>query len=269
MIYFKRLIIIVILITSCGHYGLLKIEGSMPKRLKEVSAVELDLKSHLLWVIEDAGNTNTLTKLSKTGEIVQRITITNATNIDWEDLTTDALGNIYIGDFGNNDEDRKLFKIYKVNYNDLNKTEVTAEIIEFELPKKQDSKDFEAFFIYKNSFYIFSKATKKFIVLKVPNTIGKHTASVISHFNLNGKHNKITAADISNNGKTIVLLNHNKLWKISDFKGDDFFSGTLQKRPFNHNSQKEGICFKTDTTVIITDERKNKTGGNIYSFNID
>ena len=268
MIYFKRLIIIVILVTSCGH-GLLKLEGSIPKNLEEVSAVELDLKSNLLWVIEDAGNTNTLTGLSKTGKLLQTVTITNAKNKDWEDLTTDALGNIYIGDFGNNNEDRKLFKIYKVNYNDLNKTSATAEIIAFELPKKQDSKDFEAFFIYKNSFYIFSKEAKKLIVLKVPNTIGKHTASVISHFNLNGKKNKITSADISNNGKTIVLLNHNKLWKISDFKGDDFFSGTIQEFLFKHNSQKEGICFKTDTTVIITDERDTPKDGNIYSFKID
>jgi hypothetical protein len=90
-----------------------------------------------------------------------------------------------------------------------------------------------------------------------------------SDFNLDGKDNKITAADISDDGKIIVLLNHDKLWKLSDFKDDDFFSGKIQELPFEHSSQKEGICFKTNSKVIITDERNGTTGGNIYSFNLN
>ena len=40
---------------------------------------------------------------------------TNALNIDWEDLTSDSIGNIYIGDFGDNKKERKTYVIYKVN----------------------------------------------------------------------------------------------------------------------------------------------------------
>ena len=69
--------------------------------------------------------------------------------------------------------------------------------------------------------------------------------------------------------KIIVLLNHDKLWKLSDFKNDEFFKCTINQLPFYHNSQKEGICFKTENEVIITDERKGSEGGNIYSFKLD
>jgi hypothetical protein len=269
MIYFKRLIFLLLISMSCQSAGKLKIEADITNGLKEVSAAELDLQSDILWVIEDAGNRAKLIGLNAKGKRTRTIKINNAKNNDWEDLTSDKQGNIYIGDFGNNNEKRKKFKILKVKYADLSKDEAIAEIIEFTLPKKQGSKDFEAFFIYNSTFYIISKETNKFSVFKVPNVIGKHKAEAVTEHKFKGKNNRITAADISADGKTIVLLNHDKLWKLTDFKTDNFFSGTIEKHDFNHNSQKEGICFKTNSSVIITDERQGSMGGNIYSFKLD
>ena len=269
MISYKRLIFIFLIATSCQSSGQLKIEGDINNSIDEASAAEIIQQSDLIWTIQDAGNDSELYGLNSQGNIMKNIAITNASNIDWEDLTSDEMGNLYIGDFGNNNEKRKYFRILKVNHDDLSKEAIEVEVTEFTLPKGQNSKDFEAFFLLKNSFYIFSKETKKFVVLKVPNKVGKHEAIVSSDFNLNGKNNKITSADISDDGETVVLLNHDKLWKLSHFKKDDFFSGDIEKLPFEHNSQKEGICFKTKSEVIITDERNGSEGGNIYSFNMD
>lgn len=269
MIYYKRLIFIFLITSSCQSSGQLKIEGDINNSIEEASAAEIIPQSDLIWTIQDSGNDSELYGLNTKGNIVRDITITNSSNIDWEDLTSDEVGNLYIGDFGNNNEKRKYFRILKVNHEDLNKETIEVETIEFTLPKNQDSKDFEAFFLLNNYFYIISKETKKFIVLKVPNTPGRHEAIVRSDFNLNGKNNKITSADISEDGKTIVLLNHDKLWKLTNFESDDFFSGNVTEKVFDHNSQKEGICFKNDSTAIITDEFNGTEGGNIYSFNID
>lgn len=249
--------------------GQLQFLGDINNSLKEVSAAESIPQSNLIWTIQDSGNDSELLGLNDKGEIIKTITIDNVSNIDWEDLTSDQDGNLYIGDFGNNNKKRKIFRILKINAEDLNRTNATADIIEFTLPKKQSSKDFEGFFLLDDSFYIFSKETKKFFVIKVPNTAGRHEAIMHSDFNLDGKDNKITGADISDDGKIIVLLNHDKLWKLSDFKEDDFFSGKIEELPFEHSSQKEGICFKTNSKVIVTDERNGTTGGNIYSFNLN
>lgn len=249
--------------------GQLQFLGDINNSLKEVSAAESIPQSNLIWTIQDSGNDSELIGLNDKGDIIKTITIDNVSNIDWEDLTSDQDGNLYIGDFGNNNKKRKIFRILKIKGEDLNNTNTTADIIEFTLPKKQSSKDFEGFFLWDDSFYIFSKETKKFIVIKVPNKAGRHEAHVHSDFNLDGKDNKITAADISDDGKIIVLLNHDKLWKLSGFKDDDFFSGEIEELPFEHNSQKEGICFRTKTNVVITDERNGTTGGNIYSFDLN
>jgi hypothetical protein len=269
MIYLKRLIFLLLIVTSCGSHGRLTFEGDIANSLTEISAAEVGINPKIVWTIQDAGNSNTLFGLNMKGHIKRSIVISNVKNIDWEDLTSDNFGNLYIGDFGNNSEKRKVFRILRINHEDLDKNSAQAEFIEFTLPKNQDSKDFEAFFLHNNTFYIFSKETKKFIVLTVPNEVGKHIAKLGSKYNFDGKNNKITSADISTDGKTIVLLNHDKLWKICHFKDDDFFSGTIDKLSFKHNSQKEGICFKSDSEVIITDERKGSEGGNIYSFKLD
>ena len=82
------------------------------------------------------------------------------------------------------------------------------------MPSGQKPKDFEAIFLWKDHFYIFSKEAKKFIVLKVPNRIGEHVAVVTDNFNLEGNNNKITSADINDDGKQIVLLTDDKLWHL-------------------------------------------------------
>ncbi|MBU2927752.1 hypothetical protein [Winogradskyella psychrotolerans] len=269
MIYIKRLIFLLFIVSSCQSTGQLKIENRIAKELKEVSAAETGNDSDIIWVIQDAGNDNNLIGLDNNGNIVRNVYISNAKNKDWEDLTSDNQGHIYIGDFGNNNKKRKTFKIYKVNDNDLNARSAVAEVIEFSLPKHQKSEDFESFFIYNNCFYIFSKENKKFVVLKVKNSVGTQVAEVHSEYKLKGKNNKITSADISEDGETVILLNHDKLWKITNFENDAFFSGNITEVDFDHDSQKEGICFKTDATVIITDERRHSEGGYIYSFNLN
>lgn len=269
MIYLKRLLFLTLSVVSCQSMGELKFIADIDNVLTEVSAVEVTRHSDFIWVIEDSGNSNNLYGLNVKGHIKRSITISNAKNEDWEDLTSDSEGNIYIGDFGNNKEERQSFQIYKVSHKDLDKSTTTAELIEFKLTKYQDSKDFEAFFLFNNIFYIFSKEKQKFVVLKVPNTAGTHVAEVHAHYTLKDNDNRITSADISDDGKTIVLLNHDKLWELSNFKANNFFSGQIKSKAFGHRTQKEGICFGIKNTVLITDERKNLEGGNIYSFNLN
>ena len=73
---------------------------------------------------------------------------------------------------------------------------------------------------------------------------------------------------ISSDGKTIILLNHDSIWELTNFEGDAFFKGTIKKIELEHDSQKEGVCFKGDDTLYITDERNKSDGGNIYRFKL-
>lgn len=261
----KYLLVILLISSSCST-GKLAIIADLPDSLKEASAIESVINSNLLWTIEDAGNKNNIYGVDLKGNIVKDIDISNSNNIDWEDLTSDKQGNLYIGDFGNNSKNRDDFTIYKIS--DLNSDKTKAERINFLLPKTIKPKDFEAFFLFNNYFYIFSKENKSSMLFKVPNRLGKHIAQKAFKFNLKGKNLKITAADISKDGKTLLLLNHDKLWKITDFEGDNFFEGKIQELKFDHNSQKEGVCFKDANSVYITDEKNKDEGGNLYEFKL-
>ena len=86
------------------------------------------------------------------GNLVRTITIEGVENNDWEDIAQDKNGFTYIGDFGNNDNDRKNLAIYKVKIDKENSTPVLQttkfsypEQTEFPPNKKSLLYDCEAF----------------------------------------------------------------------------------------------------------------------------
>ncbi len=260
----------ILLLLNIGcRTGNLIVVADLPNTFKEVSGTETTKTSNLVWMVNDSGNAAKIYGMQTDGTIVKEIRI-KANNNDWEDLTTDSIGNLYIGDFGNNNKTRNHFKILKVNpLNIITKKKIIPKIIGFNLPNTVAAKDFEAFFLYHNHFYIFSKGTKKTTVFKVPNREGNHLAKIVSKYNFGSENNHITSADISEDGKFVVLLNHDKLWKLSHFTTDNFFSGKLNQLPFAHHSQKEAICFKNKKTLYITDETSSNTQGNLYEFALE
>ena len=260
-------LLLFILLSSNLAQSQLRSVVKIDKDLSEASAIEMT-DSNLYWTIEDAGNDNTLFALNSKGNITRKIIIENSENDDWEDLTSDAQGNIYIGDFGNNSEERELFIIYKVKASNLNNKTAYSEKISFTLPEDVDSKDFEAFFLFKDEFYVFSKEKNDAIMIKVSNKIGKHQATLVAEFELKGKNTEITSVDISPDGSMVALLNHDKIWILKGFKNSAFFNGSIERIDLEHDSQKEGIFFKTNNTLLISDERDKDEDGFIYEFKL-
>ncbi len=271
-----------LLIISCQNFGQLKLLSSLPETLNEVSGVEKINDSDLLWMLNDSGNEPIIYGVDTKGKIIREI-IVEAKNKDWEDITSDSEGNLYIGDFGNNNNKRKDLKILKIKYQDLlTKDKVEVEKIRFSYPsqqkfppkKKNRFFDAESMF-YKNGFiYLFTKSRVKdkygkTSLYKIPASKGNYVAEYISEYEFcNDLHCWITAAAISENGKKVALLNHQSVLVFTDFKDDDFFSGVVKEYSFDHVSQKEGVTFKNNNTLFITDEKAHLKGGNLYEFSI-
>lgn len=253
-------------------------------KLKEASGVQLSKASELIWVVEDSGNENNIYGLNSNGKIQQTIQIENAKNMDWEDLTTDTSGNLYIGDFGNNENTRKDLCIYKINSEDLQKNSVKASAkISFYYPEQTDFPpkksslfyDAESFFESNGNFYIFTKNRSKGFdgsvsLYKIPNKEGNHKAAFMGKFQACNiyKHCAITSADCSPDGKTIAILSASQVWLITNFTSDNFLDGKITTFELPNITQKEGICFKDNNTLLIVDEKDKKTGGNLYEIKI-
>jgi len=158
-------IVLVFLLQNCANHGQLNHIVKLPKKLKENSGI-VSYSNETAWFIEDNGNSDNIYKTDFKGNIIQQFDIKNAKNIDWEDLTKDELGNLYIGDFGNNDNDRKNLVIYKASNPELQKGEkISVEKIKFFYPEQQEFPpkrnelfyDAEAFFHFDEHLYIFTK----------------------------------------------------------------------------------------------------------------
>ena len=283
MIKVKRLVFLLIFITNCDT-GKLKPIVDLPTELSEVSGVETDITGNLFWLINDSGNKPILYGLDSNGKIVKSIKI-KAKNRDWEDLTTDPDGNVYIGNFGNNSNDSKGLSVLKISVDSItaNKTYIKPEIIKFKYPEQKKfppkkSKrhfDCEAFFYFDDVLYLFTKSRTpktpgKTNLYRLPVSKGKHNAEYIGSFNTcEAPECWVTSADINSNSDKLALLTENSVFVFSSLKPNDFFKSEVKRYVFDYKSQKEGVAFKNDSILLIADEYSGVGGGNLYEFKID
>lgn len=280
MIKVHLLIVILFAFLSCQNdNSKIDVNFKLPKKLKEVSGI-ISSKNNTIWAIADSGNPNEIYEVNSNGAIVNTIELTNVQNNDWEEITSDTEGSLYLGDFGNNDNDRKDLAIYKIDKNDLTKTSTAStqktafyypEQTDFPPKKKALFYDCEAFFEMNGYFYLFTKNRSKdfdgtTFLYKVPNKAGNFAAEKIGEFKTCSDYNHccITAASISPDKMKMVLLTHSKVWLFEDFNADAFLSGNATELELNNYSQKEAVCFSANDTLLIADEKAGTTGGNVY-----
>ncbi len=278
-------ILFLLVIVSCKSQtdSDLTIISDLPLTLKEASGIEKTQDSEILWMINDGGNKPILYGVNKNGDIIKQIKV-KAKNRDWEDLTTDEKGNLYIGNFGNNDNDSKNLSILKIAKNDLDsKEEVTPKIISFsypdqkKFPPKKNKRHFdcEAFIAYNDSLYLFTKSRSpkdhgKTNLYSLPTKKGDYKANYLSSLTTcKDKGCWVTSADINKSKNKLVLLTEKEVLVFSKFKNTFFFKSEVKQYKFNSTTQKESICFKNDSTLYITDEYQGISGGNLYELKID
>ncbi len=109
----------------------------LPIEVKETSGL-LFLDGNII-THNDSGDAPNLYEIdSLSGAILRTVTISNATNIDWEDLAENDTY-IFIADIGNNYGNRSDLKIFKILKSDFkNNTAVSAEIISYSYEDQTD-----------------------------------------------------------------------------------------------------------------------------------
>lgn len=231
-----------------------------------------------IWTHNDGGDQSAIYKVDpKSGKIIQKLLISNAKNIDWEDITQDE-HHVYIGDFGNNYGMRKDLTIYKIKRSALSgkSPTVNAQIITFVYPEQADFQrshthnfDCEGFFALNDELHLFTKnrgdgMTQHYIL---PASAGNHKAQLQMTFNTKGQ---VTAADISPDGKTVILMGYTPgklfMWIYNDYTGTQFFSGKYRRirmGRFVFRGQMEGVCFSGNKEGYISAEQVKRKNFNI------
>jgi hypothetical protein len=240
----------------------------LPDELRETSG--LIYYNNLIWTFNDSGGEPELYAWSeKDSAIVKRVTLWNAYNFDWEDITQDSTY-IYVGDIGNNFGNRGNLCIYRIEKKKLFKKgsqAVKADKISFTYPQyqpvsifsfKRSSFDCEAMVYCNDSIYLFSKdwITNHSTVYSISAKPGNYLAHKICIFDSGGL---ITAADYD--GKQLVLLGYKNykafLWifkSLTGFNINEQICRRIELVEFG-GAQTEGIAIKDPNTFYISNEK--------------
>ena len=264
---------------GCSQIGILDQMAPLPRSLNECSGmVSYDGKS--VWVLEDGGNADKLRKLDTQGQLLASLEVKNGRNEDWEALTKDHKGYLYIGDFGNNSNERKDLVVYRVpDPNTAVGDSVLAEKIEFSYPdqhkfppkKSKRNFDVEAFFHFGDSLYLITKNRAEpfdgtATVYRIPDVPGAYQAETLARLTLcdDARTCIITDAALSPKGDRLVLLSYGKLFVYEAFSPSRLGQQKGRMIELKTNTQLEAVCFASDTLLYLADERSLGRGGYLY-----
>ncbi len=254
---------------------------TLNNQLKEISGLET-YRDSLLVAINDSGNEPFIYFLTKKGIIAHRCKVSNHPNIDWEDLSVDDKGNLYIADVGNNSGVRKEFQILKLSLDEaFINSEVEAQEIRFvysESKIKQNSestfnRNCEALIWWQGRLYLFIKNTKKGPKRKVEiyslsDAIGSYSAEYSGELQIKGNRgprNVISAADFFD-GKLYVLTYKEIL--IYTFSNKQWI--LINRKKLHSPEQYEAIEVQGKKTIFVASEKNKILGGpNLYIFEND
>ena len=253
----------------------------LPDKLSEGSG--LMYYNDLFWSFNDSGGDNVIYAFNRKGQIQKEVEITNADNIDWEDIAQDDKY-IYIGDFGNNSGTRKNLKIYKIIKNDLDtekNPEVYGEVIKYVYQNqekfnfRQNNNEFDCEALVENnqSLFIFTKnwIKQNTVIYEMPKNIGEYNLSPIDSFNTDGL---VTGADISPDKTKLALIGYRDFKPVirmfTKISNNNFFEGETIFIEMDSiiGAQTEGICFLGNDTLLISCERTREFNQQVFYVNL-
>lgn len=243
----------------------------LSSELNEISGIDF-LNDSTIVAINDGGNEPLLFLLDLKGKIRRVVKVDDAKNHDWEDITVDDK-HIYIGDIGNNLNNRKNLVIYKVKIKDvLEKKKVEAKKIKFdykeqkEFPPGKKGKffDAEALAVHNDTLYLFTKNRAKqsdgnCLVYKIPTKPGEYTVSISDKIFIGTGgfwSDALTAADVVDGEFFLMTYNRVVIKKLVNgkFVGDENIN-------FKTFSQKESLVVKSKMEIYVADEKQIMLGG--------
>lgn len=252
---------------------------SLPSPIMESSGLALT-KNGTFWTHGDGKNPAQLYEFDSSGFLLRTLNLSNGTNIDWEDLSIDQQGNLFLSDAGNNDCDRTDLKIYIImDPSKHDSTAVHAESINFTfedqmvIPSAIGNRNFdiEGLAVYKDSLLLFTKnrsspSSGYTKVYRLPKYAGNFKALLVdsifvqTHIQLG----RITGADFDQDLGLLVLQTLQQLLvfrsKNEHIQWDTF---NYYRLPY-HTNQFEAIEWKDAWHLWATDE----VPGNLYEFTL-
>ena len=272
MRFFYFLIILSFNLTSCASKTYY-----LSKQLNEISGID-NAFFGVYFSINDSGDDSFVYLIKDDGSVLHKMFVSEAENIDWEDLSSDG-DFLYIGDIGNNRNQRKDLMVYRVPINNFSEyyyidgelnhpfpDTVKAEPYALNYPDQmmfppEESRmnfDSEALTYSDGKLLILSKDRSKpyqglckIYEVDLSNTTSK--IKLLQEIQLKGVSwltGSVTGCDYFNN--KLYVLTYKRLYIFERRKGQ---FELLRQKNLGPLQQWEGICVDSDEQIIIVAEK--------------
>ena len=210
------------------------------------------------WTHGDGGSPGELYRFGLEGELLQTVPL-RVPNHDWEDIAEDGQGSLYIGDVGNNANNRQDLQVYKVQPEGITVSDSIrfryADQVAFPPPLPQRHYDLEGFFYHADSLHLFTKsrALRKTVTRRyaLPATGGDYTLQPQEELRLKSP---VTAAAISPSQDQFALLGYGRLYLFGMEDGLVNLSGKRSCLPIGKTGQAEAVLYLSPTQLLLTNE---------------
>jgi hypothetical protein len=253
--------------------------AELPTVIDESSAL-ICVQDSLFITLNDSGGDPVLFVINERAELLHTSTVLHAKNVDWEALATDGEQRIFIGDIGNNKNNRNNLAIYTVDLAQvLTKDTVSAEKISFSYPDQEafppvDSLlyfDAEAMVYRDDSLFIFTKnrtipfdGIAKVYGLSI--TPGNQVAKKYPDIQLRPTHwTEDCITDATLHGDTLYLLTYSKIYT---FVRDNNTYTEISEYRIEYPTQLEAICFRNGY-LYLTDEKTRLGEPKLYRVKLE
>lgn len=253
-----------------GSISLTGISGSI--YWKDTLWAHVDIDRNSIYAIDTTSG-------SSSNRILRSVAISNATNLDWEDMAQDDYY-IYLGDFGNNSKgNRTNLKIYKISKAEVSTSNaVNAEVINFSYSDQtnfsdqaQNYTDFdcESMILINGKIYLFTKQWVSYgtsVYEIASTTAGTYTANKIATIANVGL---LTGAAVQKEKGVIALVGYRLvftpvtnfpisfaryMYLLYDYSGTNFFGGNVRLVNLSGSLKTEAVCFRNADYIHIGSE---------------
>jgi hypothetical protein len=255
--------------------------NELPGLLDEASGIEC-VHPDSCWTHNDNADGARFYLIDENGLFISQRTLSDASQVDYEDICKDSEGNLYIGDFGNNENEREDLVIYKSSPSTASGSLVEAERIEFNLedqtsfppPASDRNFDIESMVHHGASLYLFTRnRTNPFNgickMYRLPDSAGNYEAELMGSFfgNFSEVYSSITSAALSPSGDRLALLTNGSVFLFSGLSNGPDLSISPTYNFFSFSAAFEGISFIDECLTYLVKEADGNGQASLYSLN--
>ncbi|CAN5881053.1 hypothetical protein BH23GEM9_BH23GEM9_26140 [soil metagenome] len=256
---------------SAFHDVVCQIAGSpvaLPDEVRETSGLAHSrLDRDALWTHNDRGHSPHLYAIDRQGRLVQRVEVTGASNVDWEDLESGPCDRgtcLFIGDIGDNDAVRPFITIYVVPEPEASVSR-TEEARSFHARYPDGPEDAESLFLLDGELYIITKGGHRPVTL-YRHPSGRESGDTVTLELVREiapqaarRGDLVTAATTSSDGRWIGIRSYSTLfiYPARSLIEGPFEPHIIDLRPLRE-IQGEGLAIAGDGTVWVSSEAESR-----------